>query len=140
MLEVFFIFQLSYQKKLSNLRTRVFIWKKKKIFNISANAGIFEILIISSHKDSPSQWIYQNVDFSVSTNHIIYQWNVFICRPWKWVLVAQLHPTVCHPMDCSLPGSSFLGISQARKWEEVAIIAALIYKSKMSKIVFIKTF
>ena len=30
------------------------------------------------------------------------------------VLVTQLYPTLCDPMNCSLPGSSVLGISQAR--------------------------
>ena len=29
------------------------------------------------------------------------------------VLVAQLYLTLCNPMDCSLPGSSVLGILQA---------------------------
>ena len=31
-------------------------------------------------------------------------------------LVAQLCPTLCNPMDCSPPGSSFHGILQARIW------------------------
>ena len=35
--------------------------------------------------------------------------------------VAQLCPTVCHPMDCSLPGSSVHGIFQARVLEWGAI-------------------
>ena len=35
--------------------------------------------------------------------------------------VAQLCPTLCDPMDCSLPGSSFHGILQARVLEWVAI-------------------
>ena len=39
---------------------------------------------------------------------------------WK-VLVAQLCPTSCNPMDCSLSGSSIYGISQARILEWVAI-------------------
>ena len=34
---------------------------------------------------------------------------------------AQLCPTLCHPMDCSPPGSSVHGISQARILERVAI-------------------
>ena len=34
---------------------------------------------------------------------------VYVCAP-----VAQLCPTLCDPMDCSPPGSSVLGISQAR--------------------------
>ena len=35
--------------------------------------------------------------------------------------VAQSRPTVCDPMDCSLPGSSVHGIFQARVLEWVAI-------------------
>ena len=35
--------------------------------------------------------------------------------------VAQLCPTLCGPMDCSLPGSSIHGIFQARVLEWVAI-------------------
>ena len=31
-----------------------------------------------------------------------------------WVLVTQLCPILCKPMDCSLPGSSALGILQVR--------------------------
>ena len=34
---------------------------------------------------------------------------------------AKLLPTLCDPMDCSLPGSSVHGISQARILEWVAI-------------------
>ena len=36
------------------------------------------------------------------------------------VLVAQSCPTLCNPMDCSLPGSSVHGIFQARIQEWVA--------------------
>ena len=36
------------------------------------------------------------------------------------VLVAQLCPTLCDPMDCSPPGSSVYGILQARILEWVA--------------------
>ena len=35
--------------------------------------------------------------------------------------VAQSCPTLCHPMDCSLPGSSVYGIFQTRIMEWVAI-------------------
>ena len=38
----------------------------------------------------------------------------------KVVLVAQLCPTLCNPMGCSLPGSSLHGILQARTLEWVA--------------------
>ena len=36
--------------------------------------------------------------------------------------VTQLCPTLRHPMDCSLPGSSVCGIFQARVLEWVAIV------------------
>ena len=39
----------------------------------------------------------------------------------KWSEVAQSCPTLCDPMDCSLPGSSLHGILQARVLEWVAI-------------------
>ena len=47
-----------------------------------------------------------------------------ISTSWKWkvkMLVAQLCPALCDPMDCSLPGSSVHGILQARTLEWVAI-------------------
>ena len=37
------------------------------------------------------------------------------------VLVIQSCPTLCNPMDCNSPGSSVLGIFQARILEQVAI-------------------
>ena len=39
----------------------------------------------------------------------------------KWSEVAQSCPTLCDPVDCSLPGSSVHGILQARILEWVAI-------------------
>ena len=39
----------------------------------------------------------------------------------KWSEVAQSCPTLCDPMDCSLPGSSVHGIFQARVLEWIAI-------------------
>ena len=55
-----------------------------------------------------------------------------LCRspcviPWVWlstwpcVLLTQSCPTLCYPLDCSLPGSSIHGISQARIPEWAAI-------------------
>ena len=44
--------------------------------------------------------------------------------PWskevRWSELAQSCPTLCNPMDCSPPGSSFYGILQARILEWVA--------------------
>ena len=39
---------------------------------------------------------------------------------WKWSEVAQPCPTVCDPVDCSLPGSFLHGIFQARILQWVA--------------------
>ena len=39
----------------------------------------------------------------------------------QWVLAIQSCPTLCDPMDCSLPGSSVHGILQMRILEWVAI-------------------
>jgi len=38
-----------------------------------------------------------------------------------YVLVTQLCPALCDPMDFSLPGSSFYGILQAKMLDWVAI-------------------
>ena len=37
------------------------------------------------------------------------------------ILVTDLYPTLCYPMDCSPPGSPVCGILQARRLERVAI-------------------
>ena len=44
--------------------------------------------------------------------------GVFYVCVWSEVKVAQLCPTLCNPIDCSLPGPSVHGILQARilKW------------------------
>ena len=47
--------------------------------------------------------------------------NVFLFERKVKVLVTQLCPTLCDPMDCSSPGSSVHGILQARILESVAI-------------------
>ena len=43
------------------------------------------------------------------------------------MLVDQSCPTLCDPMDCSPPGSSVLGISQARilEWEAISFSRGL---------------
>ena len=47
--------------------------------------------------------------------------------------VAQSCPTLCDPMDCSLPGSSAHGIFQARVPEWVAIAFSSVYIEKSLK-------
>ena len=49
-------------------------------------------------------------------------WNLGHCTSkGKWSEVTQSCPTLCNPMDCSLPGSSLHGIFQTRILEWVAI-------------------
>ena len=51
--------------------------------------------------------------------------------------VAQLYPTLSEPMDCSLPGSSFHGIFQARVLEWVAIALTIwAFVSKVMSLLF----
>ena len=47
--------------------------------------------------------------------------------------VAQLCPTLCDPMDCSLPGSSIHGIFQARVLEWGAIAFSKVGKKGKEK-------
>ena len=47
------------------------------------------------------------------------------------VLVTQSCPTVCDPIDCSLPGSSVLGILQARILEWIATPFSIRYQGKV---------
>ena len=53
----------------------------------------------------------------------LYQWICLtVFGPCMYVCeVAQSCPTLCDPMDCSLPGSSVHGIFQARVLQWVAI-------------------
>ena len=48
-------------------------------------------------------------------------WPTWLLDPSMKVLVTHSCLTLCHPMDCSLPGSSVHGIFQARILEWVAI-------------------
>ena len=61
--------------------------------------------------------IYNSQDMSVSINRRMDKENVV----HVWSEVAQSCPTLCNPMDCSLPCSSIHGIFQARVLEWVAI-------------------
>ena len=66
-------------------------------------------------------------------NHLKYLGTHIGSKHWRWikgrfftflymhVLIAQSCPTLCHPMNCSLPGHFVHGISQSRRPHWVAI-------------------
>ena len=90
-------------------------------------------MLVSSVQNSDSVLHTQCPLFSIffSTEVIVQYWVeflVFTAGPYKlpllymkWSEVAQSCPTLCDPMDCSLPGSSIHGIFQARVLEWVSI-------------------
>ena len=53
--------------------------------------------------------------------HIFWYIKQSTCSLPVAMLVTQSCPTLCNPMDCSLPGFSIHRISQARKLEWIAI-------------------
>ena len=62
-------------------------------------------------------------DQTVSCLSCIGRWIFCHCNTWlQCSSVAQSCPTLCDPMDCSPPGSSVHGISQARmlEWDAIA--------------------
>ena len=50
-----------------------------------------------------------------------------LIKPHVCVLVAQSCPTLCDPMDGSLPGSSVRGVRQAKILEWVAMLVSNLY-------------
>ena len=65
--------------------------------------------------DFPADYHHQNVNI-----HWVLSMLEILCEV-KWSEVAQSCPTLCNPMNCSLPGFSIYGIFQARVLEWVAI-------------------
>ena len=57
-----------------------------------------------------------SIPFSVACQIEIENFCGYVC------VCTQLCPTLCDPMDCSLPGSSVCGIQQARILEWVAML------------------
>ena len=68
-----------------------------------------------------SPWGHKELDMTELLNNNVNSMCVCVCMKEKESEVTQLCPTLCDPMDCSLPGSSVHGILQARVLEWVAI-------------------
>ena len=56
---------------------------------------------------------------------IFRKYNLPIRKAWVWAKSLQSCPTLCDPMDCSLPGSYVRGILQGRILEWTAMHSCL---------------
>ena len=103
-----------------------------KVMLLPCHYTDIKVSILSSRPKSWSliciYWAGQKVPLVLSkkTRHFSFLWGTLLFLNWflfNWriVKVAQLCPTLCDPMGCSLPGSSVHGILQARILEWVAI-------------------
>ena len=61
------------------------------------------------------------IDLTQGPTHLPLHSLTSITDKCVYVLVAQSRPTLCYPLDCSMPGSSVHGILQARILEWVVI-------------------
>ena len=85
------------------------VWKMVKRVKIEENEAIY-FQCIKSFLCILSLWSFGSLCLFLITYVLLSE-----------VLVAQLCPTLCDPMDCGLPGSSDHGILQARIQELVSI-------------------
>ena len=97
--------------------------------------GLWSLLFIITTQDLKeffwdwSTWAFAYLNFSVPLLiHLDSRYFLIsVCHCGAWptceicCLIAKLCPTLCYVMDCSPPGSSVCGISQARILEWVAI-------------------
>ena len=96
---------------------------------------------ISTFLKAYKQWnlqtqILSSLHVNPWRTRIIYKWHQYYvtyihrllflntCKKVVKVLVAQLYPTFCDPMDCSPPGSSVHRVLQTRTLEWVAITSS----------------
>ena len=89
--------------------------------DLLAVQGIVKSLL--QHHSSKASILRRSPFFTVQLSHpyMTTGKTIALTRRTCCCLVLQLCPTLCDPMDCSLPGSSVHGISQARILEWIAI-------------------
>ena len=81
--------------------------------------SVFLCLFVMLH---PGIFRYNREDLGgMGLSHLDWNQKSMISFWWSEVLVTQSCLILCDPMDCSLPGSSVLGILQARILEWAAI-------------------
>ena len=81
----------------------------------------------SRRSSQPGVWTYISCNSCIAADSLLLgHWG----SPWQicvYVLVWQLCPTFCNLMDCSAPGSSVYGISQARILDWIAILVVVVH-------------
>ena len=84
----------------------------------NGSTGSFLFLFLPViYKGRPLVRLVKVMGFSV----VMYGYKSWTIKKVKWSEMAQSCPTLCDPMDCSLPGSSVPGILQAGILEWVAL-------------------
>ena len=98
-------------------RIHVDIWqnqynivKLKNKINLKKNSIRCTVRLLCNHPHHPRTFLYCNAETAAAAAELL-----------------QLCPTLCDPMDCSLPGSSVHGILQARvpEWGAIAFSNAV---------------
>ena len=83
------------------------------IISICFDSQVQSTIISHLHHWQPHKWCLHIFHDTSSIHSNMQLYSQFMSE------VAQLCPTLCDPMDCSLPGSSVHGILQARVLEWV---------------------
>ena len=99
------------------------LWEAPSQFSLLVSVSVIHSVMSDSswpHKLQSTNllcpWNYPGKNTGVSCHFLLQVSVVCVC-----VLVTQLCPTLCDPMDCSSSGSSVHGILQARILEWVSI-------------------
>ena len=91
------------------------------LVHVARMADIKSILIQAKFKLGCLNRVEGEIKFIWSLSLLWLYWQWYICMHIHVSEVTQSCPTLCNPMDYSLPGSSVHGIFQARVLEWVAI-------------------
>ena len=89
------------------------------LLNVKRNEKLINVLMgqnVSKNETNMQMIINLNI-----SSRSVYTWNFNLIIDTKESEVAQSCPTLCDPMDCSLPGSSVHGIFKVRVLEWGAI-------------------
>ena len=98
-----------------------YLQEQISIFLITKANESFNFCRYLSLTETLGNCIYQSLFTKKKYNQIVTNLCVCVCVCMCGYSGAQSCPTLCKPMDCSLPGSSVHGVFQAKILEWVAI-------------------